>query len=150
MFTLERIIYNSIEIREAKKAEILNLATLCAKTDPWHMQVKIVAFNLLQSSDSSCRCYLAFANGTMVGFVYGHIVDKHTLYPQFMYIKKENREQGIGKLLMQKLEQESGCAVSMIYYHKSLHNHYAHQGYETGSELEAAIKQLGGEQDQPR
>ena len=90
------------------------------------------------------NCFVAYDETMLVGYAYGGTLCD-TLYPQFMFVKESYRNRGIGKMLMERLEQESGCTVSMIFYHKSLSNHYKKQGYEIGTELETAIKQIGGE-----
>ena len=59
-----------------------------------------------------------------------------------LYMAEKNRKAGIGKRLMSALEESSHCGVSLIFYHKTLESHYQNEGYEVGTELRVAIKEL--------
>ena len=87
------------------------------------------------------NCFVAYEGTELVGFIYGGVLCD-TLYPQFMFVKEKNRKAGIGKRLMSALEESSHCGVSLIFYHKTLESHYQNEGYEVGTELRVAIKEL--------
>ena len=92
------------------------------------------------------NCFVAYEGTELVGFIYGGVLCD-TLYPQFMFVKEKNRKAGIGKRLMSALEESSHCSVSLIFYHKTLESHYQNEGYEVGTELRVAIKELLPPQD---
>lgn len=93
------------------------------------------------------KCLVAEVDGNIVGFVYGFILPNETLIPELMYINPHYRKKGIGSALIRQLEIHSNCAVSMIFYNKSLHEYYQKQGYQSGDNLEVAMKEIGGDSE---
>ena len=134
----------SIEIRKCNILDLADFGGLCDKDEYYYLQVSSTLPALLKYKAYLENCYVAYDGKTLVGYVYGGTLCD-TLYPQFMFVKNSHRNRGIGKMLMEKLEQGAGCDVSIIYYHKTLSEHYEKQGYEIGTNLEVAIKQIGGE-----
>lgn len=90
------------------------------------------------------KCLVAEADGDIVGFIYGFVLPNKTLIPEFMYVVPNARKNGVGAELIKQLELTSGCTASMIFYNKSLHCFYEHQGYLAGENLEVAVKEIGG------
>lgn len=88
------------------------------------------------------KCYLAFNDNILVGFIYGFVLPNKTLLPQWLYVLPPYRKHGIGTALLKELEEKSNCTASMIFYNKDLHNYYSNMGYETGNNLETAIKEF--------
>lgn len=128
-------------LREYAKGDFLLIATL--SEDTWNQTITQFATLLPKMSENSIeKCYVAESNGEVIGFIYGFALPNATLIPEFAYVKPMYRKHGIASQLLKKLEDESGCSLSMIFYNKSLHNHYAKLGYETGENLETAIKNL--------
>lgn len=130
---------------EFKKYEPKYFYELCLLSDDeWKENIYIIA-NSLKVSDSTIEnCWLAFDNQKIIGFVYGFILPNRTLLPEFLYVTPEYRNNGIGVALMKKLEEESGCTASMIFYNTALHDYYQKQNYLSGDNLEVAIKTLKG------
>ncbi len=98
--------------------------------------------SLSEPKNAVVKGFVALINDTVVGYIYGFALPNHTLIPELLYVRHEFRNQGIGTNLLRILENNSGCNVSMIFYHKSLHDYYEKLGYETGSNLETAIKDI--------
>lgn len=96
---------------------------------------------MLRYKEYRDNCFVAYEGTELVGFIYGGVLCD-TLYLQFMFVKEKNRKAGIGKRLMSALEESSHCGVSLIFYHKTLESHYQNEGYEVGTELRVAIKEL--------
>ena len=94
------------------------------------------------------KCFLAFLDTTRVGFIYGFVLPNKILLPQWLYVLPQVRKCGIGTALLKELEEKSKCTASMIFYNKDLHNYYSELGYETGSNLETAIKTINMESSQ--
>lgn len=134
----------SITISKYNILDLADFESLCNKDDYHYPQVSLTPRVLLKYKIYRENCFVAYDETMLVGYAYGGTLCD-TLYPQFMFVKESYRNRGVGKMLMERLEQESGCTVSMIFYHKSLSNHYKKQGCEIGTELETAIKQIGGE-----
>ena len=134
----------SIEIRKCNILDLAGFGGLCDEAEYYYQQVSSTLQALLKYKTYLENCYVAYDEKTLVGYVYGGTLCD-TLYPQFMFVKDSYRNRGIGKMLMEKMEQEASCSVSIIYYHKTLSEHYKKQGYKIGTNLEVAIKQIGGE-----
>lgn len=136
-------------IRQYAKNDFLSIAAL--SEDEWKKSIiQFSSFLLKMSENNIEKCYVAELNGEVIGFIYGFALPNKTLIPEFSYVKPLYRKYGIASQLLKKLEDESGCSLSMIFYNKTLHDHYAKQGYETGENLETAIKNLpqnGGVKD---
>ena len=129
-----------IEYREYQRTDFLQFATI--SNDDWKGTHIRVAYSLSKRNEKIELCYVALDGKNIVGYIYGFALPSKTLIPEFMYVKPELRRKGIGEALLTMLEQKSGCDCSMIFYHKSLHNHYQKLGYETGDNLETAMKQI--------
>ena len=88
------------------------------------------------------KCYTAVYGDTILGFIYGFVLPNRLLIPEFVYVKPDYRKKGIAKELLVKLEKESACETSMIFYNKELRGHYQRLGYTVGDNLEVALKEL--------
>ncbi len=130
----------SIVIRKAEKVDFLDLAMLA--DDEWKPKIRTLALSLMKCDGNIERCYVAEDDGQIVGFIYGFVLPNKMLLPEMLYVRTEHRKAGIGTLLIQHLEKDSGCTCSMIFYNKSLHDFYSRRGYLTGENLETAIKSL--------
>ena len=138
----------NIEYRRFQKDDFLNFAGI--SDDEWKGSHIRVAFSLLKCNDSIEQCFVALDENTIIGYIYGFALPNKTLIPEFMYVKPEYRRKGVGAALLQMLESESGCEYSMIFYHKSMHNHYQKLGYSTGENLETAMKELANDEGAAR
>ena len=88
------------------------------------------------------KCYVAESNSDVLGFIYGFELPNGLLIPEFVYVKPNYRKNGIAKNLLFTLEKESKCNSSMIFYNKTLREHYCKLGYAVGDNLEVAMKEL--------
>lgn len=131
----------NLEIREYVKQDWINLLSI--SDDKWAQSIRPLCFSLMREYDGKVlKTLLALCDGTLVGFIYGFVLPNKTLLPEFMYLKPEYRHQGIAQVLLEELEKQSGCTASMIFYHNSLHDFYQRQGYQSGDNLEVAMKEL--------
>ena len=111
--------------------------------DEWSGAILRLGQSILREYDGKVtKILLAFNGEDLVGFIYGFVLPNSVLIPEFMYVKPDQRKNGIAHHLLKALEDSSECSASMIFYNKSLHDFYAKQGYETGSGLETAMKEL--------
>ena len=131
-------------IRRLNILDFPDFKDLCDESEWYYPQVCLTPQALLKYELYRNNCFVAYDGNTLVGYIYGGVLCD-TLYPQFAFVREIYRKRGIGRKLMEALEQNANCSVSMIYYHKSLSNHYKKQGYEIGTALEVAIKQFNGE-----
>lgn len=88
------------------------------------------------------RCYIAESNSSILGYIYGFVLPNKLLIPEFVYVRPIYRRKGIAKSLFIVLEKESKCYTSMIFYHKTMREHYRKIGYIVGENLEVAMKEL--------
>lgn len=132
----------SVEVRKISMLDVPELIILGNNDDHYGIKVKLIVESFINSEDSLKSCFVAISDRSIVGFVYGFLTDNSTLFPQFLYVKPEYRKKGIGTKLMKTIETETECSVSIIYYHNSLHNYYKRQGYNSGDQLEVAIKEV--------
>lgn len=128
------------KILRAEKSDYIRLMDI--SEDEWRETIAAVAFTLIQNDNDVLRCYVAKRDGAIIGFIYAFLLPNQTLIPELLYIQPQYRKNGIGKALMNKLETESGCQNSMIFYHKSFRSYYESQGYTVGEMLEVALKEL--------
>ena len=131
---------NDLIIREMQKRDWLDIATIA--DDEWKPKLTKLSLYLANYNGDIERCYIATKEGLMAGFIYGFSLPNKLLIPEMLYVRSEFRKQGIGTKLLETIEQKSGCNCSMIFYNKDLHNYYAQRGYNTGDNLETAIKDL--------
>ena len=132
---------NHVQIKKFEISDIPLFSDLCESSEWYYPQVMATTQTLMRYKEYRDHCYVAYADNQLVGFIYGGVLCD-TLYPQFMFVKERYRKSGIGSALMSTLEHSSQCSVSLIFYHKSLEDHYRHEGFEIGTELRVAIKQL--------
>lgn len=137
---------DSVQIKKFEFSDIPQFGDLCDDSEWYSPQVKATTGALLRYKEYQDNCFVAYEGTELVGFIYGGVLCD-TLYPQFMFVKEKNRKAGIGKRLMLALEESSHCSVSLIFYHKTLESHYPNEGYEVGTELRVAIKELLPSQD---
>ena len=130
-----------VEIRDYNKHDRFALMSL--SEDEWHPQILATVLSI-KENNSIEKCLVAEADGDIVGFIYGFVLPNKTLIPEFMYVVPNARKNGVGAELIKQLELTSGCTASMIFYNKSLHCFYEHQGYLAGENLEVAVKEIGG------
>ena len=132
---------DSVQFKKFEFSDIPQFGDLCDDSEWYSPQVKATTGALLRYKEYRDNCFVAYEGTELVGFIYGGVLCD-TLYPQFMFVKEKNRKAGIGKRLMSALEESSHCGVSLIFYHKTLESHYQNEGYEVGTELRVAIKEL--------
>lgn len=131
----------NLVIREYTKQDWLNFITI--SNDEWAQTINQLGISMMKEYDGKVlKMFLAFDDASLIGFIYGFILPNRTLIPEFMYIEPQYRHNGIAQQLLAELEKQSGCTASMIFYHKSLHGFYQKQGYETGENLEVAMKTI--------
>lgn len=138
-----------IELRNFDKGDYLNLATL--SDDQWKVSHFGFAESMMKASGNIEHCILALDGARIVGYIYGFALPNKTLIPEFLYVLPAYRKNGIGKMLVEKLESSTDCTASMIFYHKSLRDYYSKMGYQVGDALEVAMKEIPnreGEQDE--
>lgn len=128
-----------ITIRKFQKDDLLKFAEL--SSDEWKIAIKQIAVSLLKTNDVEL-CLCAEIDNTIIGFVYAFILPNGTLIPELIYVKDEYRSKGYAKQLLKAVEEESGCSASMVFYNKELHSFYQKQGYQTGENVEVAMKNL--------
>ena len=129
-----------VSIREFRKDDAIPLAFL--SSDDWAEKIISLAASLKNYDGQIVRCFVADGNDGIVGFIYGYILPDKLLIPEFLYVIPKYRKNGIAAQLLNALEKESDCTASMIFYNKSLREHYQKQGYLVGDNLEVAMKQL--------
>ena len=130
-----------VVIRDYKKEDRFSLMTL--SDDEWNKTVIGAALSINIDNNVE-KCMVAEDGKTIIGFIYGFVLPNKTLIPEFMYVVPNARKSGVGAALIKRLELTSGCTTSMIFYNKSLHCFYEHQGYLAGKNLEVAMKEIGG------
>jgi len=129
-------------IRKMKFSDMEQLIELMKRDGDHSLALVPILLYLNKSADFN-HAYIAHVNQAVVGFVFGQIVmGGETLIPMYLYVAENFRGKKIGKRLMCRLEQKSGCTTSQIYYNASLHDYYAKQNYFAGTGLEVAIKML--------
>ena len=138
-----------IELRNFDKGDYHNLVAL--SDDHWKASHFGVAESMMKTSGNIEHCILALDGARILGYIYGFALPNKTLIPEFLYVLPVYRKNGIGKILVEKLESSTDCTASMIFYHKSLRDYYSKIGYQVGDALEVAIKEIPnreGEQDE--
>ena len=130
----------SIQLRKFDKGDFLDLATL--SDDEWKPSHFGVATSMTKATGDVEHCILALDETQVVGYIYGFALPNKTLIPEFLYVLPTYRKQGIGKMLVEKLESSTDCTTSMIFYNKSLHDYYCNMGYQAGDALEVAMKEI--------
>lgn len=134
----------NIEIRKLPPDQSDRLREMLDIEPQWFIALPGIIDSLQEDQGNQTVCYAAFDGPRIVGFVYSFIVCHKTLIPQLMVVSPDHRKSGIGKRLIAALEDGSGCSASLIYYHHDLRDYYASQGYMVGTEVEVAMKELGG------
>lgn len=129
-----------IVYRRFEKNDFLSLSTI--SDDEWKTAHLGTAKSMLCTAGNIEQCFVATIQNTLVGYIYGFALPNKTLIPEFLYVLPQYRKQGIGADLLKTLESNCNCSASMIFYHKSLHDYYAKLGYEEGSNLEIAMKDI--------
>lgn len=129
-----------VELRKFEKGDYLNLATL--SDDQWKELHFKIATSMMKATENIEHCILALDSAKIVGYIYGFALPNKTLIPEFLYVLPAYRKNGIGKMLVEKLESSTNCISSMIFYHKSLRDYYCRMGYQVGDALEVAIKDI--------
>ena len=110
--------------------------------DEWQKTYVSLYKALEQMPNSYEKLYMAISDGKVIGFVYGYTLPNKTLMPMFLHVDEKYRNQGIATNLLELLEKESKCVCSLIWYDKSLHDFYESHNYDSGGNLEIAIKLL--------
>lgn len=109
--------------------------------DEWSEAHSVTAHSLLKQNPTE-RCVVAEEDAALVGYAYGFVLPNETLFVDFVYVTPARRGSGVGAELIRALERSSGCREVLVFFHKSLRGFYTRQGYETGTDLEAAVKPL--------
>ena len=129
-----------VSIRKIQKGDALKLASI--DDDDWKALLSIGTPSFIECDWKRDCCYVAEIESNLVGFIYGFLLPNGTLIPEMIYVHPDYRTMGIGTMLLEYLEKESGCTHSMIFYNKSLRNYYKKRGYSVGENLEVALKEL--------
>ena len=127
-------------IRPFTRTDFLFLGTL-SDSDEYKTQHLPIAMSLRNADEQFEKCFVATVDTQIVGYIYGFVVPEKMALPQFLYVKQENRGNGIGAALLKKFEEESHAPCCLIYYRKELHDYYTKQGYLAGV-TEVAMKEL--------
>ena len=130
----------SILIREFCDLDYTSLMML--SNDEWNIGISSITASLKGKKNNVESCLVAEDDKQIIGFIYGFILPNKTLITEFIYVIPNYRNKGVGRMLLEELEKRSACTVSMIFYNKTLREHYAKQGYVVGDSLETAIKRL--------
>ncbi|NLD86982.1 MAG: GNAT family N-acetyltransferase [Clostridiales bacterium] len=136
-----------IAIRKLQVFDLADFKDLCDEKEWYYPQVSMAPHALMKYEAYRSGCYVAYDDSELIGYIYGAVLCD-TLYPQFMFVREAYRKRGIGKMLMEALEKNSGCSVSLIYYNKELSAYYQKQGYEMGTNLEVGMKQIGSKMNE--
>ncbi len=128
-------------VRRIQESDFADLPSLCSIEEEWYIQVLRLSVDIKKKECYRHNCFVACLNDTLTGFVYGFVIEE-TLYPQFLFVHRDHRKQGVGTLLLQALEAHSNCTVSMVYFHKDLEEYYAKQEYNIGTNLKVGMKTL--------
>lgn len=129
-----------VKLREFEKKDYLNLAFL--SDDKWKASHFEIAESMMKASGNIEHCILAMDGSRIVGYIYGFALPNKTLIPEFLYVLPVCRKNGIGKMLVEKMESSTDCTVSMIFYNKDLRDYYSKMGYQVGDALEVAMKEI--------
>lgn len=128
-----------VEYREYGGSDFLPLCSL--SDDEWRSAHMRIGRSLLKPNQVEA-CYIAMDEGRLVGYIYGFILPNRTLIVDFLYVLPAYRRRGIASGLLRMLEDTACCDASLVFYNKSLHGFYAGHGYQTGDNLEAAVKEI--------
>ena len=101
-----------VELRKFEKGDYLNLATL--SDDQWKELHFKIATSMMKATENIEHCILALDDAKIVGYIYGFALPNKTLIPEFLYVLPAYRKNGIGKMLVEKLESSTNCISSMI------------------------------------
>ncbi|MBE7015169.1 MAG: GNAT family N-acetyltransferase [Ruminococcaceae bacterium] len=126
--------------RNNYKSKVLKM--LIELEDIWKNTIFQVFSAIKRMPNNYEKIYLAISEGEIIGFVYGYILQNGVLLPQFLYVNEAYRNKGIASELLKRLESDSNCVCSVIWYHKSLSDFYKKQNYDAGGNLEVALKEL--------
>ena len=99
--------------------------------------------SLKELDESTFVAVVAVEDYRILGYDFGYILPSKTLLPMFLYVIPERRGQGIGVNITRRLEKESGCSCSMIYFNPDKREYYERQGYRVGKQL-VALKEING------
>lgn len=109
--------------------------------DEWSEAHSVTAHSLLKQNPTE-RCVIAEEDAALVGYAHGFVLSNAALFIDFVYVTPAKRRSGVAPELIRALERSSGCREALVFFHKSLRGFYTRQGYETGTDLEAAVKPL--------
>ena len=99
--------------------------------------------SLKEFDESTFVAVVAVEDYRILGYAFGYVLPLKTLLPMFLYVIPERRGQGIGVNITRRLEKESGCSCSMIYFNPDKREYYERQGYRVGKQL-VALKEING------
>ena len=99
--------------------------------------------SLKELDENAYIAIVAVEDYRILGYAFGYILPSKTLLPMFLYVIPERRGQGIGLNITKRLEKESGCHCSMIYFNADKREYYEKQGYKVGNQL-VALKEING------
>jgi len=134
---------DDVQYKKYRKNYKLDLLRMVVELeDEWKNTIVQVLTALKRMPNKYEKIYLAISNGNVVGFIYGYILLNGALLPQFLYVDQEYRNKGIASNLLSMLEKDSNCTCSLVWYHKSLSDFYKNRDYDTGFNLEVAVKEL--------
>lgn len=131
----------NIIVRKLLFSDLVNFDNLSDNNDYYFKAVLHSKQFLLENSEYPTFCFVAYDSSTLVGFIYGVSACKN-LYLQLLYVKESYRNIGIGKRLLNAIEQYSECDVAIGYFAKELSHYYQKQNYEIGNNLIVGVKSI--------
>lgn len=143
----------TITVRIAQPEDAGSIATLCGQLGyPTSPEAVAQRCQRMQANNQHI-VYVALANANVVGWVHGHLCDLVITAPQILIlglvVDKHHRGYGIGRLLMQYIEQwaeERGCDTILVrsnVIRTDAHLFYQRVGYENIKQSKVFAKRLG-------
>lgn len=108
--------------------------------EEWKPQIGSIIKSNIEGLEDTERLRVYKENGHVVGFIYYIKATSKITLIELVYVIPAYRNRGIASRLIADVEEES--EVVQIYYNKKLHSFYAKQGYESGENIEIAIKNI--------
>jgi GNAT superfamily N-acetyltransferase len=142
----------TITVRISQPEDAESIATLCHQlgypTSPEAVKQRCQS---MQANDQHI-VYVALVNEAVVGWVHGHVCDLVITPPQILIlglvVDEHHRGCGIGRLLMQHIEQwaeEKACDTILVrsnVIRTDAHLFYQHVGYENIKQSKVFAKRL--------
>jgi len=130
-----KITYREFRIADTKA--VLNLSK-----DVWKRSIRALEPLFAKYDGKSMKCFLAEAEGQIIGLSVGFILPNSTLLPELVYVLPECRQAGVGSKLLKTLEKHAGCHSAIIYYNKEFREYFKDCGYLASEQIEVAVKNI--------